>query len=169
MSELFVKTQKGVEEIENRSSDMPLRVRRILILVDGKRSVEDIRALALADDLNQTLSHLRNAGYIVPVTESEPGSPVHEIDGELPENFTFREIPSPPNPQELEMAKQFILNTLYTFCGQWAHLTIVTAASDARTHEELRKCFIPWYNAIIQTREGRRRAGELSASLLKVI
>jgi len=33
----------------------------------------------------------------------------------------------------------------------------------------LRKSFIPWYNAIIETGEGRRRAGELSSALLKVI
>ena len=169
MSEIFIKTQKGIEEIEKRASDMSLRVRRILILVDGKRSVEDIRALALVDDLNQTLAQLEKAGYIEPIKQPEAGSPITQIDGGLPENFTFREIPATPNPKDLEMAKHFIMNTLHTFCGQWAHLSIVTAASDASTHEELRKSFIPWYNAIIETGEGRRRAGELSSALLKVI
>jgi hypothetical protein len=169
MSNIFVKTQKGIEEIEKRASDMSLRVRRILILVDGKRSVEDIRALALADDLNQTLAQLEKAGYIEPIKQPDSGSLITRIDGGLPENFTFRALPATPDPKDLEMAKHFILNTLYTFCGQWAHLSIVTAASAATTHEELRKCFIPWYNAIVETGEGKRRAGELSSSLLKVI
>ena len=169
MNEIFIKTQKGVEEIEKRSSDMSLRVRRILILVDGKRSVEDIRALALADDLNQTLAQLEKADYIAPIKQPESGSLITQVEDGLPENFTFRELPPSPNPKDMEMAKHFIQNTLYTFCGQWTHISIVTAASDAKTHEELRKCFIPWYNAIIETREGRRRAGELSSSLLKVI
>lgn len=169
MSGLFVKTQKGVNEIEKRASDMSLRVRRILILVDGKRGVEDIRALALADDLDQTLSKLEEAGYIEPIKQPESGSPIAHIDSGMSENFTFREIPAIPNPKDLEMAKHFIMNTLHTFCGQWSHLSIVTAASDARTHEELRKSFIPWYSAIIETGEGRRRAEELSSALLKVI
>ena len=169
MSKIFIKTQKGIGEIEKRTSDMSLRVRRVLILVDGKCSVEDIRALALADDLNQTLAQLEKAGYIEPIKQPESGSLITEIDGGLPGNFTFRELPSTPDPKDLEMAKHFILNTLYTFCGQWAHLSIVTAASAATTHEELRKSFIPWYNAIIETSDGRRRAGELSSSLLKVI
>lgn len=168
MSEIFVKTQKGIEEIEKRASDMSLRVRRILILVDGKRTVEGIRELALADDLNQTLGLLEETGYIGLIKQPETAALVTEIDGGMPTDFVFREIPA-TNPKDMEMAKHFIMNTLYTFCGQWAHLSIVTAASAANTHEELRKIFIPWYNAIVETGEGRRRAEELSSSLLKVI
>lgn len=169
MDEIFVKTQKGIDEIEKRASDMSLRVRRILILVDGKRTVEDIRELALADDLNQTLGQLEETGYIGVIERSEADATVTGINGGLPANFTFREIPASPNSKDLEMAKHFILNTLYTFCGQWAHLSIVTAASAANTHEELRKCVLPWYDAILETSEGRRRAEELRTALLKVV
>ena len=169
MGKIFVKTQKGVEEIGKRTSDMSLRVRRILILVDGKRTAEDIRELAPADDLNQTLGLLEESGYIEPIRQPEAAAPASEVDGGTPKEFIFRKIPDAPDPKEIEMARHFILNTLYTFCGQWAHLSIVKAASAANTHEELRKCFIPWYNAIIETGEGRRRAEELSSSLLKVI
>ena len=169
MSEIFIKTPKGVEEIEKRSSDMSLRVRRILIMVDGKRTVEDIRALVLADDLNQTLGLLEESGYIGLIKQPETDALATEVDGGLLTNFTFRDIPATPNPKDMEMAKHFIMNTLFTFCGQWAHLSIVTAVSAANTHEELRKSFIPWYNAIVETGEGKRRAEELSSSLLKVI
>jgi len=169
MSKIFVKTKKGVEEIEKRTSDMSLRVRRILILVDGKRTAEDIHELALADDLNQTLGLLEANGYIEQIRQPEATALASGVDEGAPREFTFRKIPDTPDPNEIEMARHFILNTLYTFCGQWAHLSIVKAASAANTHEELRKSFVPWYNAIIETGEGRRRAEELSSSLLKVI
>jgi hypothetical protein len=169
MSEIFIKTQKGVEEIGKRASDMSLRVRRILIMVDGKRSVDELRELALADDLDQALGLLEESGYIGPIRQPEAAVPASEVDGGTPKEFAFRKIPETPDPKEMEMARHFILNTLYTFCGQWAHLSIVKAASAANTHEELRNSFIPWYNAIIETGEGRRRAEELSSSLLKVI
>ena len=170
MSKIFIKTQKGIDEIEKRASDMSLRVRRILILVDGKRTAEDIHELALSDDLNQTLGLLEKNGYIEPIRHPETAAAASGIDGGgTPKEFTFRKIPDTPDPKEMEMARHFILNTLYTFCGQWAHLSIVKAASAANTHEELRKSFLPWYNAIIETGEGRRRAEELSSSLLKVI
>lgn len=169
MSKVFVKTQKGVEEIGKRTSEMSLRVRRILIMVDGNRSVDALRELALADDLDQTLGLLEESAYIEPIRQPEAAAPASKADESAPREFTFRKIPDTPDSKEIEMAKHFILNTLYTFCGQWAHLSIVKAASAANTHEELRKSFMPWYNAIIETGEGRRRVEELSASLLKVI
>lgn len=169
MSKVFVKTQKGIDEIGKRTSDMSLRVRRILIMVDGKRSVDELRELALADDLNQPLGLLEENGYITPIRQLETSIPASKADENAQKELAFRKIPDTPDPKEMEMARHFILNTLYTFCGQWAHLSIVKAASVANTHEELRKCFMPWYDAIVETGEGRRRAEELSASLLKVI
>jgi len=61
------------------------------------------------------------------------------------------------------------MNTLKTFCGPLTHLSIVEAAFAARTHAELRKQFVPWFEAITETGAGRRRAEELRAQLLKVI
>jgi len=67
------------------------------------------------------------------------------------------------------MAKNFIMNTLKTFCGPLTHLSIVEATFAARTPAELREQFGPWYEAIVETRTGRRRAEELRGQLLKVI
>ncbi len=169
MSEIFVKTPKGAKEIETRIGDMPLRVRRILILVDGKHTVDDISALALADDLTQTLELLEENGYIELIRLTEDAMPPLAHGEEPPPILTFREIPATPNAKEMEMAKHFIMNTLKTFCGPMSHLSIVKAASAATTHEELRASFAPWYEAIIETSSGRSRAEELSAMLLKVI
>jgi hypothetical protein len=58
MSVIFTKTQKGTEEMTNRSGGLTPRVRRVLIMIDGKRSVDDLRAMALADDLSHTLGEL---------------------------------------------------------------------------------------------------------------
>jgi hypothetical protein len=165
VSEVFVKTRKGIEEIENLHSALSLRVRRILIQVDGIRSVEDIRALSLAENLDQILDQLRENEYISPVTNSSvSGSKSAPV-----QTLSFREIPSPPDPKAIGRAKTFMINTLRVFCGEWAHLTIIQAVSDANTHEELRKSFTPWLEAISATKDGQRRIVELSSSLLKDI
>lgn len=169
MGVVFVKTPKGVEEMETRSGGLTPRVRRVLIMIDGKRSVEDIRAMALADDLSHTLGMLEEAGFIELVAQPGAAGPVHAADGGVPAITTFREIPANPDPKELDMARNFIMNTLKTFCGPMTHLTIIEKAFAASTHEELREQFAPWYSAIVETRDGRRRAEELRAQLLKVI
>lgn len=166
MSVLFAKTPKGLEEITLRTGGLTPRVRRVLIMIDGKRTVDEIRAMALADDLSHTLGLLEESGYI---ELSQQALPTAAADGGLPAITTFREIPAEPDPKDLEMAKNFIMNTLKTFCGPLTHLSIVEAAFAARTPEELRAQFGPWYEAIVETRTGRRRAEELRGQLLKVI
>lgn len=49
--------------MEQRSGKLTPRVRRVLIFVDGKRTVEDLRGMILADDLQHTLGALED-GYI---------------------------------------------------------------------------------------------------------
>ena len=43
--ETYAKTPKGQDEIAHRTHGLGLRARRLLILVDGQRSVEDLRGL----------------------------------------------------------------------------------------------------------------------------
>lgn len=166
---IFSKTPKGVEEMEKRAGGLTPRVRRVLIMIDGKRTVEDIRAMALADDLSHTLGQLEEAGYIRLVDNVVAPAPRVQPDGGLAGITSFRDVPDPPDPKELDMAKNFIINTLKTFSGPLTHLTIVEQAFAAKTHLELREQFGPWFNAIVETRTGRRRAEELRSQLLKVI
>jgi hypothetical protein len=164
---IFAKTPKGISEMETRSGGLTPRVRRILIMIDGKRTVEELRAMALADDLTHTLGVLEEAGYIE-VHKAPDVTPV-AADGSLPSITAFRPLPETVNPKEVDMARNFIMNTLKTFCGPMSHLTIVEAAFAAKNHEEMREVFGPWYHAIVETRDGRRRAEELRAELLKII
>lgn len=164
MNAVFVKTSKGVDEIESRRGGLTPRIRRVLILIDGKRPVEDIRDMALADDLTHTLGLLEESGYI------ELLSPVADKARKGQSSITaFRELPAKPDPKEMAMAANFIMNTLKTFCGPATHLSIYEAVTAARNPEELRSQFAPWYSAIVATRDGRRRAEELRSQLLKVI
>ncbi len=64
MGVVFAKTQKGHDEIATKAGGLSPRVRRILIFVDGKRSVEELRSMLLADDLQHTLGMLEEEGYI---------------------------------------------------------------------------------------------------------
>jgi len=170
MGVIFAKTRKGQEELTAKSGGLTPRQRRVLIMVDGKRTVDELREMLQSDDLQHTLGLLEESGFIevdavkdaAGITQPAPVEP-------MPSITAFRPAPQPPNPKDMEMARNFIQNTLKTFCGPFTHLHIVEAAYAAKTHEELRWQFDPWFNAVVQTREGRRRAEELRTMLLKVI
>ena len=78
MPTIFRKTAKGVAEIETRANKLPPRIRSTLILVDGKRSIDDLRAL-VSVQIDETLSALITQGFIEdlgePLRVPKPGSP----------------------------------------------------------------------------------------------
>jgi len=171
MGVIFAKTAKGQEEVATRSGGLTPRQRRVLIMVDGKRTVDELREMLQADDLQHTLGMLEEEGFIAmaSVRVEATGQLRAPPPEGLPSITAFRPEPDPPNIKDMEMARNFMQNTLKTFCGPFAHLDIVERAYAAKTHYELRLQFDPWFHAIVQTREGKRRAEELRGMLLKVI
>ena len=69
MSLIFRKTAQGVTEVETRAHRLPPRIRGTLILVDGKRDVDDLRAL-VSDHAEETLRFLSEHGFIESVGET---------------------------------------------------------------------------------------------------
>lgn len=169
MGVVFAKTDKGLLEITERTAGLHPRVRRVLILIDGKRTVDEIRELAIADDLTHTLAVLEEECFIEVASVRKDSGETVEVDGPLPSITAFRELPDPVDPKETEMARHFMMNTLRTFCGQYSHVTLQSTIFSAKGHEELRLLFPDWYRHIVDTRQGRRRAEELRGQLLKVI
>lgn len=169
MGVVFAKTAKGQQEIANRSGELSPRVRRVLILVDGQRSVEALRELVTADDLTHTLGVLEELGLIEVSSVVTDKGLESEPDGPLPSITAFRELPAAPPPRELEMARHFMINTLKTFSTVHAPISLMTSISAATSHEQLRSCFANWYRVIVGSRTGRRRAEDLRNDLLKVL
>ncbi len=65
MATIHRKSAKGVAEIDTRAHRLPPRVRSLLILVDGKRSDDELRAMVPQAD--EALALLQQQGFIEPV------------------------------------------------------------------------------------------------------
>jgi hypothetical protein len=63
MSTIYRKTPKGLSEIETRANRLSPRLRSALIMVDGKKSDDELRPL-LAAHTDETLGQLLSQGYI---------------------------------------------------------------------------------------------------------
>jgi hypothetical protein len=66
---IFRKSAKGVAEIETRANRLAPRMRSMLILVDGKRDAEDLKAMLTAQ-ADETLQALAEQGFIEAVGET---------------------------------------------------------------------------------------------------
>jgi hypothetical protein len=174
VTNVFSKTDKGYEEIKTRSAGLSQRVRQILILVDGKRGIEVLRKMSPVDDLADTLQTLHEQGYIEKISASElcasaPGPALPAEKTPVPSGNAFRELPPAPGTKELELARNFMMNTLKSFTGLYASLSLLDKVNAVKSHAELRTHFDSWLNAITETRDGKHRADELRQALLQII
>src|SRR5438552_14839593 len=73
MSSVYRKTDKGLAEIETRAHRLAPRLRSALIMVDGKRSDDELRKLIMTD-ADGALKSLLDEGYveIISTTPQKP-------------------------------------------------------------------------------------------------
>lgn len=166
MAVVFAKTPKGQEEVVAKSGGLTPRQRRVLIMVDGKRSVEELRTMLLADDLQNTLGLLEELELIA--VTSAGGTPVTAAQS-LPPITAFSPLPADTDPLRLQMARNFMVNTVNTFVGALGASSLLDRLAKADGHAGLRALYDEWYHAIVSSRDGRREAEALRSKLLQVI
>ncbi len=168
MAVVFSKTGKGQGEIDTRAGGLTPRVRRILIMIDGRRSVDDLRAMLAADDLTHTLGMLEEDGYIemLAVVDSKSGK---AAPAQLSITAFKSLLQQADDPMNLAKARNFMSNTLNAFVGALGASSLMERIEAAPGHEDLRAVYDEWYHAIVASRDGRREAESLRAKLLAVI
>lgn len=158
------KTARGAEAITDRTIALSVMARRLLILIDGKRNETELQRLMGRHELAPLLAELRGCGCVAEGSlataagHAEP-EPNPWLESTLPER----------SAKELDMGRHFIINTLSTFTGPYAHADLMSSALKAPDQRSLRALVPQWRAAIEVTTAGGRRLAELEGQLLKVI
>lgn len=179
---VFAKTPKGADELVVKTGNLTPRMRWVLILIDGKRPVSELRSMMPADDLQHTLGMLEEDGYIVLVDAEHP-APVLAAKGTMPKAamptasamaqpadiLAFTPLPATVDATRLLHSRNFMANTLKTFIGMVGISSLLERIEAAKDHAELRVLFHEWYHTIVMSRDGRREAEALRTKLLQII
>lgn len=174
---IYSKTAKGIAEVETKANGLSRLERSVLIYIDGKRTSEEIKQLPrVSDQLTNILHTLETGGYIQLITPSHPTPappPTLATATTTPHDAAsagiFRPLPATFEPETFAMAKNFMINTLNFFKGQYGATALVRNIDHCRTHEELRSYFEAWHTAITSTTQGQKRERELREKLLAVL
>lgn len=159
---IFFKTAAGLQEIQNRALGLPALIRRVLVLVDGKRSSRDLAAFAGGEDnIVDALCQLVAHGCI---DTQEP----LVLDAEEDE---LAELPHPAlrSPKEVDMARNFMVNTTNTICGQNQRLSLIKAVLACQSAGALRQQYPEWSRTISAMPAGAKRLPELREKLFAVL
>jgi hypothetical protein len=114
--EIFAKTDEGVRELKERTHNLPIALRSLLIMIDGNRTVAEllVRARALRIDAT-AVAELERAGLIAkrfsaPSAAESENVPVPRSEGEV---------------QRFLAAQQQVSNTINTHLGFRGYLMMM--------------------------------------------
>lgn len=117
------KTQTGEEEIKSRTLNLPVKLRSLLIAVDGKKTGGDLaRSFGALGDVPALLADLEWQGCIEAV----------------PETRALRDIAAPVVHALNTEAKQYAANYLYGVLGPESE-SLVRRIEKCKTNEDLSK------------------------------
>jgi hypothetical protein len=134
---VYLKTPKGIAEISLRSAQLPMTTRRILIMIDGKRTLDDLSVLLRPGEIDSVIGQLESAGLIQRVSHNSP------LD--VPTVFGRDDMPASssssgedPNPMTLEEAKRRAVRELNDRLGPDAE-TLAIRIEHCRSIEDFRE------------------------------
>ncbi|HTT11837.1 MAG TPA: hypothetical protein VMG60_13165 [Burkholderiaceae bacterium] len=79
---VYAKTAKGVAEVGSRSGAVSLAARRVLIMIDGKRTVAELAPLARTGEIGTIIEQLEAQGFVQPAPAVAPAAPAPPVPPE---------------------------------------------------------------------------------------
>jgi hypothetical protein len=173
-SAIFSKSVIGQQEIQTRALNLPPMVRRVLVMVDGKKSNGELAAFVAGHPIDAILSQLLEQGCIEGRVVA-PAAPVKsastKVAAPLQASDDLSRLPPPEarSAKDRELSRTFMTNTTNTMFGQNMRLTLIQAIHDCKTVEDLRKVYLSWAETMASSSIGAKRLPELRKSLFQYL
>jgi hypothetical protein len=138
---VYTKTAKGIAEIATRTAQLSMTARRVLIMVDGKRTVDELAVLLRPGEIDGVIAQLESGGLIHRYTSSH-ALDVPTVAGREVDAMPVTQGPSgseEANPMTLEEAKRRAVRELTDRLGPDAEALSLRIES-CRTIEDFREC-----------------------------
>lgn len=164
------KTQRGLDELAQRSLKLGILSRRLLIFIDGQRDHAELQRLVGGQDITPLLAELTELGCIEGGSSATSPPVAPAASTQTKTVATDVQVTALPkrSAQDLDKGRHFIINTLSTFTGPYAHADLMSTALQAPDQPSLR-ALLPAWRAALEVSTTPRRLEELQVQLLKVI
>lgn len=138
---VYAKTPKGVAEVAARSAQLAMTTRRVLIMIDGRRTVDELAVLLRPGEIDAVMTQLEGLGLI------QRNSPSHAIDvptvagrelDAMPPTTQGAPVSDDANPMTLEEAKRRAVRELTDRLGPEAE-GLAIRIENCRTIEDFRE------------------------------
>lgn len=173
----FAKTATGKQAIETKHIPLSLVDRRVLLLVDGVKTGEELAMFCVGKDVSSILQSLLDQELIEIVATAAPPATTSGVPDTAPDTLSALPEPGdlglPPASQrsakEMEMARNFMINTVNTVFQPNTRLSLLEAIQGCNTATELRQVYLQWEDTLSTSRIGLKRLPEFKKKLFTVL
>jgi hypothetical protein len=179
---IFCKTEKGQQEVSHRRFGLDMRQRRILIMMDGTKSLSAIKEMMPSDGLGSIISFLVEQGFVastdktgrnasVAMVESASAldtarmnrtGPAQRIAAAAAPRRSPAEAAEVPgllqDAEKIREVKDFMTTTATTYLGLLS-AGIIHRIERAEGAAQLMAEVGPWHMALRESKQGNRFAG----------
>jgi len=170
---IFAKTAQGQQEIQSRSLGLTPLARRVLVLVDGKRSGQDLSSFVPGGEIGAPLSELLERECIAAVgaVPHAPAPAAAPAGAPSPDDNDLAGLPPAESrsARDLDMARNFMTNTVNNIFGHHNRISLLEAIHGCRTSSDLRGVYAAWAQALGTNAIGKKRLPELREKLFAVL
>ena len=152
---VYEKSTTGYREIAGNQRSLSLRQRQILIMIDGKRSENELAALLNSPDASQIIAELAGMGYIQQAGSTAPVTPPLPIIN----NQTSAQYPD-ISTEQLAAVKEIMVVSSNECLGIMGR-GLAQKIAAVETRDELKSWVSQWHMAIRESRLGKPLAGVL--------
>jgi hypothetical protein len=180
---VFGKTEIGQHEIKTRELGLPPMVRRLLILIDGKRSGEELAPMLMGQALDGLLAQLIDKDCVSLVARANVNAPTTAAlaPAKTPDKpkdaaaeaalATLTALPPADSRSDknLDMARNFMTNTLNMEFGMNMRLSLIEAIANCATSADLRQVYPTWHATMASSKGSAKELPGLVEKLFRVL
>lgn len=172
---IYAKTAQGQQEIQSRALGLTPLARRVLVLVDGKRSGQDLSTFVPGNEIDAQLTELLDRECIEAVGVAQqapaPAAAATPAKPHAPDESDLAGLPPAESrsAKELDMARNFMTNTVNNIFGHHNRISLLEAIHGCRSSSELRHVYVAWAQALETNNIGKKRLPELREKLFAVL
>ncbi len=151
---VYEKTASGIDEITGNQRRLNPKQRQVLILIDGKRTLNEIAQSLPRLTVVEIIEELAAQGFIQ--DPNRPKTIPHVIEAAL----STPEI----SAEQMAATKNILISSTTEYLGLMGR-TMSEQISTASSYEQLKACISRWHMAIRETKGGRMMADELMSKV----
>lgn len=151
---VYEKTASGIDEITGNQRRLNPRQRQVLILIDGKRTLDEIAQCLPRLPVTDIMEELASQDFIQ--DPARPRTTAHRIEAAS----NTPEI----SAEQLAETKSILISSTTEYLGLMGR-TMAEQISTASSYEQLKACISRWHMAIRESKGGRMIADELMSKV----